>query len=116
MIAAADAVKAEGNAGSTPFTFTVTRTGLTTGTTTVNYAVAGTGANPANAADFGGTLPSGQVSFAAGETSKTIIVNVVDDAAIEPNEGFSVTLSNASGGARSQPQRRPARSSTTTKG
>jgi hypothetical protein len=38
--------------------------------------VTGSGANPANAADFGGTLPSGTVSFAAGETSKTITVNV----------------------------------------
>ena len=99
-IAAADAVKSEGNTGNTPFTFTVTRTGLTTGTTTVNYAVAGTGANPANAADFGGTLPSGAVSFAAGETSKTITVNVSGDTTAEPDEGFSVTLSNASGGAQ----------------
>ncbi len=99
-IAAADAVKDEGNAGSTAFTFTVTRTGLTTGTTTVDYAVTGSGANPANAADFGGTLPSGQVSFAAGETSKTITVNVSGDTTVELDEGFTVTLSNASGGAQ----------------
>ena len=78
-IAATDAVKPEGNTGNTAFTLTVTRTGLTTGTTTVNYAVTGTGPNPANAADFGGTLPSGMVSFAAGETSKTITVNVSGD-------------------------------------
>ena len=100
QIAATDAVKFEGNSGSTPFTFTVTRTGLTTGTTTANYAVTGNGTNPANAADFGGTLPSGQVSFAAGETNKTITVNVSGDAVIEPNEDFSVTLSNASAGAQ----------------
>jgi hypothetical protein len=71
-IAAADAVKFEGNSGLTPFTFTVTRSGPTTGATSVNWAVTGSGANPANAADFGGTLPSGTLSFAAGETSKTI--------------------------------------------
>ena len=99
-IAAADAAKSEGNTGSTAFTFTVTRTGLTTGPTTVNYSVAGTGANPADAADFGGTLPSGVVSFAAGETSKTITVNVSGDMTVELDEGFSVTLSNASGGAQ----------------
>ena len=40
----------------------------------------GSGANPANAADFtGGVLPTGTVSFAAGETSKTITVNVAGD-------------------------------------
>ncbi|MCL4206381.1 MAG: hypothetical protein KJ000_28200, partial [Pirellulaceae bacterium] len=98
-ISAADANKFEGNSGTTPFTFTVTRTGLTTGTTTANWAVTGSGANPANAADFGGTLPSGQVSFAAGETSKSVTVNVSGDVQLESDEGFTVTLSNASGGA-----------------
>jgi hypothetical protein len=101
-IAAADANKLEGNSGTTPFTFTVTREGLTTGTTTVNWGsrtVTGSGTNPANAADFGGTLPSGQISFAAGETSKTLTVNVSGDTLAEPDEGFTVTLSGASGGA-----------------
>ncbi|MCL4206380.1 MAG: hypothetical protein KJ000_28195, partial [Pirellulaceae bacterium] len=98
-VSPADAVKFEGNSGTTPFTFTVTRSGLTTGTTTANWAVTGSGANPANAADFGGTLPSGQVSFAAGETSKTVTVNVSGDTVVEQDEAFTVTLSGASGGA-----------------
>jgi hypothetical protein len=98
-IAAADAVRLEGNSGLTPFTFTVTRNGPTTGSTHVNWAVTGSGANPANAADFGGTLPSGTLSFAAGETSRTITVNVTGDTLVEPDEGFTVTLSGASGGA-----------------
>src|SRR6185295_11456583 len=63
-----------------------------------NWAVAGTGANPANAADFtGGVLPTGTVSFAAGETSKTVTVNVAGDLAVEATEDFVVTLSNPSG-------------------
>jgi hypothetical protein len=96
-IAALDAVKAEGNAGLTAFTFTVTRGGVTTGTSTVNFAVTGSGASPAAATDFdGGSLPSGSVSFAAGETSKTITVNVAGDIAVEADEGFTVTLSGAS--------------------
>ena len=103
-IAAADATKAEGNTGSspsTPFTFTVTRTGLTTGTTTVYYAVTGSGSNAADAADFvGGLLPGGRVDFTTGETGKTITVHVYGDTTPEPNEGFTVTLSNASGGAQ----------------
>ena len=59
----------------------------------------GSGANPATAADFtGGVFPTGTVSFAAGETSKTITVNVAGDTAVEPTEGFTLTLSNPSAG------------------
>ncbi|MFM8890729.1 MAG: Calx-beta domain-containing protein, partial [Planctomycetia bacterium] len=98
-IAAADASKSEGDSGTTSFTFTVTRSGTTTGTTSLNWAVAGSGTNPAAASDFvGGTLPSGLLSFAAGETSKTITVNVAGDLAIESDETFTVTLSSATGG------------------
>src|SRR5918993_126356 len=99
-IAAANASLNEGNSGSTAFTFTVTRAGSTTGASTANYAVTGSGANPAVAADFaGGAFPTGTVSFAAGETTKTITVNVAGDATVEPNENFTVTLSNPSAGA-----------------
>ena len=92
-IAAANASLDEGNSGSTAFTFTVTRTGSTTGASTASYAVTGSGANPAAAADFtGGVLPTGTVSFAAGETSKTITVNVAGDSTVEPGENFTVAL------------------------
>lgn len=87
----------EGNSGNTAFTFTVTRTGDTSRVSSANFAVTGSGANAANASDFGGTLPSGTISFAAGETSKTLTINVSGDTAIEPDEGFTVTLSNAAG-------------------
>lgn len=89
----------EGHSGLNSFTFTVTRTGETTGSATVDYAVTGSGGDPADAVDFGGTFPSGTVTFADGETSKTITINVSGDAAIESDEGFTVTLSNPSVGA-----------------
>jgi len=95
-ISATDAVKSEGNSGSTSFTFTVTRTGDTSAATTASFSVTGSGTNSADANDFGGTLPSGTVEFAAGETSKTITVNVSGDSAVELDEGFTVTLSGAS--------------------
>ncbi|MFM7713372.1 MAG: Calx-beta domain-containing protein, partial [Microcystis sp.] len=99
-IAATSANQAEGNSGSKAFTFTVTRGDNTTGTNNVNWAVAGTGTNPANASDFvGGVLPSGVVSFAAGETSKVITVNVQGDTTVEPDENFTVTLSTPTNGA-----------------
>ena len=98
-IAAGNASQAEGNSGSTPFTFTVTRSGDTTGTSSVAWAVTGSGGSPANAADFaGGVLPSGTLSFAAGQTSQTITVNVAGDTTVEPDEGFTVTLSEPSAG------------------
>ncbi len=91
-ISALSANKAEGNSGTTPFTFTVTRSGDTSGvSTTVNYAVddffgadqtttldgTNTGIFRARALDFdGGVLPSGTVTFDAGETSKTITILV----------------------------------------
>ena len=96
-IEAADAAKLEGNSGPTPFTFTITRRGLTTGATTADWAVAVDELNVANAADFAeGRLPSGTVSFAAGETTKTITVDVAGDPIPELNEGFLVMLANAS--------------------
>ena len=94
-IAALSADKAEGQSGSTPFTFTVTRGGDTSLATSASWAVTGSGANPAAGSDFvGGGLPSGTVSFAAGQTSKTITVNVAGDTVVEPDQGFTVTLSN----------------------
>lgn len=85
----------EGNTGTTNFVYTVLRTGDTTGTSSASWAVTGSGGNPAVAADFvGGVLPSGTVSFAPGDTSKTITVAVAGDSAIETDEAFTVTLSS----------------------
>ncbi|MEM9214427.1 MAG: ExeM/NucH family extracellular endonuclease [Cyanobacteria bacterium P01_F01_bin.150] len=88
-------VQAEGNSGTTPFTFTVTRSGDTSGATSVSYAVSG----DADAADFGGTLPSGTVNFADGETTQTITLDVSADTDSEPDEDFTVTISNPTNGA-----------------
>ncbi len=97
-LSATDASKSEGNAGTTAFSFTATRNGLTTASLTLNYAVVGSGGTPADAADFGGALPSGVVSFAANESSKTIVVNVSADLLVEADEGFAISLLNPSGG------------------
>ncbi|KAA0677178.1 Ig-like domain-containing protein, partial [Roseomonas genomospecies 6] len=98
-IAATDADKREGDTGTKAFTFTVTRAGNTGGALTVDWAVAannGSGGSTLNAADFGGTMPSGTVAFADGDTTKTITIQVSGDTDIEPDETFTVTLSNPS--------------------
>ena len=91
-----DAAKPEGNSGTTGFTFTVSRHWFTGNAVALDWAVTGSGTAPANAADFGSSFPSGSVSFAAGETEKTITFNVVGDPVAEAHEGFTVTLSNSS--------------------
>src|SRR5262249_22304527 len=44
------------------------------------------------------TAVSGTLTFAPGETTKTIIVQALDDTLFEPSETFTVTLSNPSSG------------------
>ncbi len=69
-----------------------------TGAVTVDYATSdGTATAPG---DY--TAASGTLSFAAGETEKTITIPIIDDNATdlgrrESNEAFTVTLSNPSG-------------------
>jgi uncharacterized protein YkwD len=93
-IAPTNTIRLEGNEGLTPFTFTVTRTGDTNVTSSANWTVTGTGANPANTDDFGASLPTGTFTFAPGVTSEVITVNVQGDTVVETDETFTVTLSN----------------------
>lgn len=92
-------VKAEGNSAQTPFSFTISRDGNISRPGTVDWAVTGSGLNPADADDFGGAFPSGTVSFAAGESLKTVTGSWSGDLDFELDESFTVTLSNASNGA-----------------
>jgi len=71
--------------------FTVSLAGQTGRTVTVDYSTAdGTATAPG---DY--TSTSGTLSFAPGETAKTITVPVVGDTIDEPDETFSVALSGA---------------------
>ncbi|MBG0744950.1 MAG: calcium-binding protein, partial [Cylindrospermopsis raciborskii KL1] len=93
-IASTNAIQTEGDSGTKAFTFTVTRTGNTNNSSSASWVVTGSGTNQANATDFGGSMPIGTVNFAANETAKTITVNVSEDTTVEPDEEFTVTLSN----------------------
>lgn len=87
--------RAEGQTGRTAFEFTVTRSGDLSGIHAADWQVTGTGANPATGADFaGGTLPSGRIVFAPGETTRVITLDVLGDTTREANETFTLTLSN----------------------
>ena len=86
----AGASVAEGNSGTTALSFAVTLSKPVTWDVSVDYATAnGSATAPSDFASASGTL-----TFAPGETSKTITVNVVGDTAIEPDETLSVQLAN----------------------
>jgi hypothetical protein len=87
-------------------TVTVTRSGDTSGTSTVSYTTSDTdnftipcfdttGTSAFGRCDFATSLDT--LTFAAGETSKTFQVPIIDDALDENNETFTMTLSSASG-------------------
>jgi len=86
----ADSSVVEGNTGTTPMVFTVTLSSSAAVPVTVNYqTLSGT----ASTRDYQST--SGTLTFAPGETSKTITVMVVGDLVKEANETFAVRLSAA---------------------
>ncbi len=90
-LSAADARVEEG-AGAT-LDFRVTLDAAASGAVTVDYATADGTARAGE--DY--RAASGTLTFAAGETSKTIAVVVIDDSHDEGEETFALRLSNASG-------------------
>ncbi len=79
-------------------TLTVNRALGTQGQVTVDFAVSTLGTDTAvSPTDY--VAQTGTLTFADGETSKTITVVLADDDVFEGTEVFSVTLSNVLGGA-----------------
>jgi len=85
-----DVSAAEGSGSTTAFSFPVTLSAPATQTVSVDFKTAdGTAKAPSDYASAGGTL-----TFKTGEKAKTIVVNVVADTIMEPDETFTVALSN----------------------
>jgi hypothetical protein len=91
-------------------TINVTRTGDLSGTSTVKYATSDATdvnfqCNPNTAGQATGFasrkcdyhIAVGRLRFAAGETTKQIVLSVVDDVYVEGPETFTLTLSNPTG-------------------
>ncbi len=87
-----DVSQQEGNSGTSSFVFTVTLSGATSRTVTVNYATAA--GTAAAGSDF--TATSGTLTFAPGTTQQLVTVSVTGDTTNEANESFSVNLTNPS--------------------
>ncbi|KQW31884.1 hypothetical protein ASE36_06635 [Rhizobium sp. Root274] len=96
-VAAGASTVTEGTGSTTAVTFTITLSKAATATESLTWTAAGTGTNAANASDFSGAL-TGTVSFAAGETTKTVTVYLNGDTTFESAETFALALSAASSG------------------
>ena len=78
----------------TPLVVTINRTNGVTGAATVNWSInAGTATAGVDYSAVGGVL-----SFADGDSSKSITIAILDDAVVEGNETFTLTLANPTGG------------------
>jgi hypothetical protein len=94
LIGIGDATVTEGHTGTRTATFTVTLSTASAGSVTVAFATA----NGTATAGSDYQAATGTLTFAPGETSKTVTVLVNGDRVGEPNETFLVNLSGATGG------------------
>ena len=92
-LSVSDATITEGNAGIQYAAAVVRLDAPSNKTVTVNYAT--TAGTATAGSDYQSV--SGKLTFARGETSKTILVPVTGDRLPEPDETFSVQLSGAQG-------------------
>jgi hypothetical protein len=91
VLAIDDVAQAEGDSGTTAFTFTVSLQPPRVSSVTVDYATAD---GTATAADGDYVPTSGTLTFGPGETEKTITVLVNGDTRLEGDETFAIVLSN----------------------
>ena len=91
----AGASVAEGDTGTADLAFTVTLSPASSVETTVQWATSDGTATEAT--DY--TAGNGTLTFATGDTEKTVTVAVTGDEVDEANETLTLTLSNAGGGA-----------------
>lgn len=93
-VTVSDATTVETNSGAHHVTFTLTRRGNATATSSVTVST--TGGTATAGSDFT-TLASTLVTFAAGERTKTVTVSVSGDTSPEANETFGLNVSSPVG-------------------
>ncbi len=86
-----DAAITEGQSGVKTLTFTVSLLGSSASAVSVKFS---TNSGTATAGSDFNAVTNQVVNFAAGETSKTVIVGIRGDTTLEPDETFSVMLSS----------------------
>ena len=89
----------EGDSGVTPLEFEIRRQGDLQTPVTVHWTVGPSSRHSAGSDDFGGSLPSGSVTFGPSETSQTVTLYVSGDRIVESDEEFVVSLASPNGDA-----------------
>lgn len=85
----------EGSGADTPISFTLTRSGDITGSSSISFTLSGTASS---GPDYSNVTPAGGVvNFSSGQTASHINMNVLGDFIDENNETITVTLFGASG-------------------
>ena len=92
-LAVSDTSMLEGNSGTSPLTFTVAMAPVSGSDMTVDYTTSDGTATAGS--DY--TAASGTLTIPAGQSSGSIAVSVLGDTKYEPNENFTLTLSNPVG-------------------
>ena len=92
-VSIANATLAEGNTGTKALGLTVALSKAATTTVTVGYTT--TNGTATAGTDY--TAATGTLSFAPGVTSQTLNITITGDTTVEPNETFTVTLTNPTG-------------------
>ncbi len=80
--------------GTTNLVYTFTRTGVTTNALTVNYTLGGTATLNT---DYTRTGTTNTVTFAAGSSTATVIVDPTADTTVEDDETVALTLASGTG-------------------
>jgi hypothetical protein len=93
LIHISDASAREGDSGLTSLEFVISLEKISALPITVNYATLDGTANAL--ADYAPSPASAQITFAPGELTKSIVIDIHGDSDIEPHEAFSVVLSGA---------------------
>jgi VCBS repeat-containing protein len=89
----------EGDVGITPYEFTVTRSGGSSGAVSATWTISFAGGGNGDAGDLAAGQPlTGTVSFADGVTTQTITINVQGDTVYDDIESFRLVLSAPTGG------------------
>jgi hypothetical protein len=92
QLVVSDVSVTEGNSGSTMAGFVVTLAPASAATVTIDYSTAD--GTALSGSDY--TATTGTLTFTPGQTSQTVNVPVLGDGDDEPDETFSLVLSNAS--------------------
>ncbi len=91
-----DVSLAEGDSGTTDFSFTVTLDKASNQTVTVTANTADGDSNSATATTDYTSISNQTVTFVPGDTSETVTVSVLGDTSVEANESFKLVLTSPS--------------------